>query len=76
MFYGQQPSSTAPSDIMRLAAWSSQSTRKDTIFMGVEPNARNQARLEAGAQRTLEGVGSSAWFGADFDTDTGTPDCC
>jgi hypothetical protein len=38
VFYGQQPSSTASSDIMRLAAWSSQSTRKDTIFMVVEPN--------------------------------------
>jgi hypothetical protein len=49
VFYGQQPSSTASSDIMRLAAWSSQSTRKDTIFMGVEPNVRLQARAACGA---------------------------
>jgi hypothetical protein len=28
-------------------------------------NARFQARLEAGAQRTLEGVGCSALFGSD-----------
>jgi len=27
-------------------------------------NARGEPRPEAGAQRTLEGVGSSAWFGA------------
>jgi hypothetical protein len=55
VFYGQQPSSTASSDIMRLAAWSSQSTRKDTLFMVVEPNATRQALPEAGAtqERTL-----------------------
>jgi hypothetical protein len=27
-------------------------------------NASSEPRLEAGAERTLEGVGSSAWFGA------------
>jgi len=28
-----------------------------------QPNARGEPRLEAGAQRTLEGVGSTALFG-------------
>ena len=28
------------------------------------PNARGEPRPEAGAQRTLEGVGSTAWFGS------------
>jgi hypothetical protein len=28
------------------------------------PNARGEPPPEAGAQRTLEGVGSTAWFGA------------
>src|SRR5262245_39361293 len=30
-----------------------------------KPNATAQPRLEAGAERTLEGVGCSRWFGAD-----------
>ena len=30
------------------------------------PNACGEPRPEAGAQRTLEGVGSSAWFGAGW----------
>ena len=31
--------------------------------MCVAPNAAAQPRLEAGALRTLEGVGCSRWFG-------------
>jgi hypothetical protein len=30
------------------------------------PNAGGEPRLKAGAQRTLEGVGSSAWFGIEL----------
>jgi len=29
----------------------------------MKPNARGEPRPEAEAQRTLEGVGSTAWFG-------------
>jgi hypothetical protein len=36
-------------------------------------NAGAQPRLEAGAQRTLEGVGCSAWFGAGASTDMAFP---
>jgi hypothetical protein len=31
----------------------------------VAPNARRQPLLEAGAQRTLEAVGCTPWFGAE-----------
>ena len=34
-----------------------------TFFFSLKPNASGEPRPEAGAQRTLEGVGSSAWFG-------------
>ena len=39
------------------------------------PNARGEPRPEAGArhERTLEGVGSSAWFGAGRDRGRWTP---
>jgi hypothetical protein len=36
-----------------------------TLDIGSHINARPEPRLEAGAQRTLEGVGSRPWFGAD-----------
>jgi len=32
--------------------------------MAKAPNAGGEPRPEAGAQRTLEGVGSSAWLGS------------
>ena len=36
----------------------------DVLFVPFSmPNARGEPRLEAGAQRTLEGVGSTAMFG-------------
>src|SRR5262245_35035395 len=34
-----------------------------------KPNARGEPRPEAGAERTLEGVGSTAMFGPDAGTD-------
>src|SRR5262245_53995033 len=34
-----------------------------TLFFPWKPNARGEPRPEAGAQRTLEGVGSTALFG-------------
>ena len=36
--------------------------------MALPPNARGEPRPEAGAQRTLEGVGSSAWLGVEFES--------
>jgi hypothetical protein len=33
------------------------------VYEGQEPNAGSEPRLEAGAERRLEGVGSTARFG-------------
>ena len=34
-----------------------------TVFFPLKPNATRQARLEAGAERTLEGVACTRLFG-------------
>jgi len=47
-----------------------------TFFFPLKPNAGRQARLEAGAERTLEAVACTPLFGAGFGTDTGPPSCC
>jgi hypothetical protein len=40
-----------------------------------QPNARGEPRLEAGAQRTLEGVGSTAKLGAGWVREVRTAPC-
>src|SRR2546422_10031708 len=44
-------------------ALSSSRSYADLLLSMVKPNATHQARREAGAQRTLEAVGSRAWVG-------------
>src|SRR2546425_7296965 len=44
-------------------ALSSSRSYADLLLSMVKPNATHQARREAGAQRTLEAVGSRPWFG-------------
>jgi hypothetical protein len=39
------------------------------FFLLLGPNASAQPRLEAEAQRTLEGVGCSALFGSDYPSE-------
>jgi hypothetical protein len=39
-------------------------------YVALAPNARCQPRREAGAERTLYGVGCTPWFGAGSGTDT------
>ena len=40
---------------------------------GADPNAAPQPHPEAGAQRTLEGVGWTRWFGRLLHTPSGLP---
>jgi hypothetical protein len=44
------------------------------VLLNSQPNAGGEPRPKAGAQRTLEGVGSTALFGAD--SVSGTPGAC
>jgi hypothetical protein len=68
--YKPQRGSRATSTLRKTFSWVCRYCAARPIM---QPNARGEPPPEAGAQRTLEAVGSSAWFGVELGTKRALP---